>query len=117
MTSSIIGFSLAEKLAIVQAIDSVILADGTVHKGEINVLSKLMYRIDFDSNFIVQARNISDEQRSSIVKGMSEDKKKALAEILDEVAKADGFVHKKEIALILDICAAMGICMKVHSAL
>ena len=44
-------FDISEKLAIVHLIDSVIIADGKVHKGEINALSKLMPIIDFDSNF------------------------------------------------------------------
>ena len=57
METPTIDFSLKEKLAIVNALDSVIHADGKVHTGEINALSELMNSLDFDSNFIVQARN------------------------------------------------------------
>lgn len=114
-TQQSLVFTIAEKLALVNAINSVIVADKLIHKAELAILNQLMQRIDFDTNFIVQARNITDEQRLLIVKGMSEDKKKALAEILDEVAKADGFVHEKEMELILGICAAMGICMEVRA--
>ena len=102
-------FNLMEKLALVQAINSVILADGTVHNGEINALTQLMHRIDFDSNFMVQARNIDAEQGVSILNGMPDEKKKALAAILEEVAIADGFVNEKETALMLSIFSAMGI--------
>ena len=35
-------FDISEKLAMVNVIDSVIVADGKVHKGEINALSLLM---------------------------------------------------------------------------
>jgi len=105
MTSSS-GFSLAEKLAIVQALDSVILADGTVHNGEINALSELMSRIDFDSNFIVQARNLPLDQGVLVLKKMTGDKKKTLVEILSEVANSDGHFHEKEMKLILDICSS-----------
>lgn len=103
MQKSHIGFSLAEKLAIVQALDSVILADGTVHNGEINALSDLMNLIDFDSNFIVQARNLPLDQGLAVLKGMSQEKKKALANILKEMAIADGFIHDKETEVIVHI--------------
>ncbi|MEP3207995.1 MAG: hypothetical protein ABJN95_02340 [Maribacter sp.] len=109
MTPSTPGFSLAEKLAIVQALDSVIHADGTVHNGEINALSDLMNRIDFDSNFIVPARNLPPDQGLLIMKKMTLEKKKALALILEEMAIADGFVHEKEKALIVGIFASIGI--------
>jgi uncharacterized tellurite resistance protein B-like protein len=109
MTPATPNYSLAEKLAIVQVIDSVILVDGAVHKGEIDVLSQLMSRIDFDSNFILQARNLPPEQGLLILKGMPEKKKQSLALILDEVANSDGHFHKKEMKLILDICSASGI--------
>lgn len=117
MNTQSLVFTIAEKLAMVNAINSVIVADEFVHKAELAVMNQLMQRIDFDSNFIVQARNITDEQRLLIVKGMSEEKKKALAEILDEVANADGFFHEKEMELILSICTAMGICREVHTKL
>jgi uncharacterized tellurite resistance protein B-like protein len=106
-------FSLPEKLAIVQSLDSVILADGTVHNGEINALSELMHRLDFDSNFIVQARNLPSGQGVLVLKNMPEKKKLIIAEILDEMALADGFAHKKEMDLILAICEAMGLYQKV----
>ena len=90
-------FDISEKLAMVNVIDSVIVADGKVHKGEINALSLLMKIIDFDSNFLVQARTIDTEQSVKILKGMSQDKKNNLAQILKDVAISDGFIHEKEI--------------------
>lgn len=108
-----ITFSLAEKLAIVQALDSVIFADGSVHSGEINTLSELMHRLDFDSNFIVQARNLSPEQGILVLENMSEEKKLIISEILQEMALADGFLHNKEKSLILGICEAIGIFRSV----
>jgi uncharacterized tellurite resistance protein B-like protein len=110
-------FTIAEKLALVSAINSVIVADDLIHQAELTLLNQLMLRIDFDTNFILQARSITDEQRLLIVKSLSEDKKKVLAEILDEVANSDGFVHEKEMELILGICTAMGVCTEVQSSL
>lgn len=106
-------FNLAEKLAIVKMIDSVIYADGVVHKGEINEVSLLMKRIDFDSSFIHFARNIESSQGLVILKDMTDEKKKALARILEDVAKSDGFVHEKEAELLTNIFSAIGVDYKL----
>ncbi|MBD0850292.1 tellurite resistance TerB family protein [Maribacter arenosus] len=110
------GFTLAEKLAIVHAVDSVIIADGTVHNGELTALGQLMRSIEFDSNFILQARNITQEQAKLILRDMTYGKKKILATILDEIAISDGFVHEKETALITDIYTFIGFEQKLKSA-
>lgn len=102
-------FNLAEKLAVVKLIDSVIHIDGVIHNGELNALSELMQVIDFDSNFIVYARNIDTEQATLILRAMPDARKNALATILEEIAEADGFVHHKETALLLDLFLAIGI--------
>ncbi|MBD1261489.1 TerB family tellurite resistance protein [Maribacter polysiphoniae] len=109
MNNSSPSFTIAEKLAIVHAMDSVILADGTVHKGELDALGEMMPRIEFDSNFILQARNIAQEQAKLILRDMSEDKKLELVSILDEIAISDGFVHQKESDLLLEIYSFIGI--------
>ncbi|MFH6602680.1 TerB family tellurite resistance protein [Maribacter algicola] len=107
MTSLTTDFDIVEKLAIVQTVDSLILADGIVHSLEINALQRLMRRIDFDSNFILQARTIEPEKGRSIMRNMPYEKKEALKEILDEIAIADGLVHEKEKALISRIINAI----------
>lgn len=108
MNTPEIIFSLAEKLAIVKALDALILADGIVHDGEINSLTDLMHRLDFDSNFIVQARNIATRQCAIILQAMPDDKKDVLARILEEMAIADGFIHEKESDMITIILAKIG---------
>lgn len=93
----------------VNVIDSVIVADGKVHKGEINALSQLMAVIDFDSNFLIQARTIDTEQSVVILKEMPQEKKDKLAQILEDVAISDGFVHKKENDVMNHIFSAIGV--------
>ncbi|MEP3372982.1 MAG: TerB family tellurite resistance protein [Maribacter dokdonensis] len=105
-------FDISEKLAIVHLIDSVIVADGKVHEGEINALSKLMPIIDFDSNFLIQARTIDIDQSVLILKEMTEDKKSKLAEILEEVAISDGYVHEKESDVIRHVFSEIGVSKK-----
>lgn len=102
-------FDISEKLAMVNVIDSLIVADGEVHKGEINELSKLMEIIDFDSNFLIQARTIDTEQSIFILKGMPQEKKDRLAKILEDVALSDGYFHDKENAVINHIYSSIGI--------
>ena len=106
-------FDISEKLAMVNVIDSVIVADGKVHKGEINALSKLIEVIDFDSNFLIQARAIETEQSIVILKGMPQEKKNQLAQILEDVALSDGFLHEKENDVIDHIFSSIGI-VKSH---
>ena len=96
-------FNLAEKLALVKMIYSMVLADGIVHEGEINEVSKLMTIIDFDSNHIQFAQSIEKEQSIAIIQKMTEEKKKALTAILEGIAKSDGFIHEKETELLNSI--------------
>ena len=105
-------FNLAEKLAIVKMVESVIMADGIVHDREINALGVLMKRLDFESNFLLKVRTIEMSQGIAILKDMIDDKKNALALILEEMAIADGHFHEKEMALILKTCQELGINAK-----
>jgi uncharacterized tellurite resistance protein B-like protein len=75
-----------------------------------------MHRIEFDSNFILQARNITHEQAKLILRDMTYEKKKGLAAILDEIAISDGFVHEKETALMTEIYAFIGFEQKMKTA-
>ena len=105
-------FNLAEKLAIVKMIDEVIYADDIVHDGEINAMGRLMKLLDFDSNFILQSRNISNSQSLLVLNDMSKKKKRALMLILEKVAVADGFKHEKEVQLLFKIFSFIGIVQK-----
>lgn len=99
--------NLAEKLAIVKLIYSMVHADGFVHSGEINEVSMLMKVIDFDSNQIQFAQNIEEEQSIAILQKMTDAKKKGLAKILEDLAKSDGFVHEKETELLNSIFSSI----------
>jgi len=109
MASPTAAFSLTEKLAIVHAVDAVIFADGVVHQGEVDNLGELMNQIDFDSNFLLKARGLSENQMILILKDMTLLKKKALEQILNEMANADGFLHQKELEFIINTCIKTGI--------
>ncbi|MBQ4913760.1 TerB family tellurite resistance protein [Maribacter sp. MMG018] len=100
-------FDISEKLAIVNVIDAVIYADGQVHKGEINAFAQLMKVLDFDTNFLIQARNLDREQSIELLKNLSLEKKEFLSKRMKEVAQSDGFVHHKEIEIIEQVLGAI----------
>ena len=102
-------FNLAEKLAIVKAIDEIILADGEIAEGEIAYLGQLMTILDFDLNFVNEARKFNANQAILILSGMSERKKHSLAIMLDQMARADGHVDEEEIKVIVSVFLAAGI--------
>ncbi|SIQ11719.1 tellurite resistance TerB family protein [Maribacter ulvicola] len=105
-------FDIPEKLAIVHLIDSVIIADGKIHEGEVNALSKLMPIIDFDSNFLIQSRTIDMAQSIHILKDMSEAKKNRVAKILEDIAISDGYIHEKENEVIHHVFKEIGLSKK-----
>ena len=102
-------FNLAEKLAIVKAVDEVILVDGKVRKEEIDFLAQLMTILKFDRNLVEEAREITAKECMMILKGMSDKKKNALAVLLNEMANADGEFSKDEFRLIFNILLEAGI--------
>ncbi|WP_276388870.1 TerB family tellurite resistance protein [Eudoraea chungangensis] len=102
-------FNLAEKLAIVKAIDEVILVDGQVKKSEIDLLTQLMNILKFDRVLIEEARNITAKECMHILKGMPENKKHALGVMLNEMANADGEFNEAEYRLIFNIMLEAGI--------
>lgn len=100
-----INYTKQEKLAVVKMVDYVILADSKVAPAEMQYLTQLMDRFAFDSFFIGQARNLNKDLAYKILNSMSLLKKRALAQLLEEVAISDGFVHEKE---LLKISEALG---------
>lgn len=103
------NFNLAEKLAIVKAIDEVILVDGRVSYGEVTLLNQLLQVLKFDRKLIEEARDITAVESLSILRDMTSSKKHALAVILKEIAAADGVVDERELELINKIFAQAGI--------
>ncbi|MGY8916489.1 MAG: TerB family tellurite resistance protein [Flavobacteriales bacterium] len=102
-------FNLAEKIAIVKAIDEVILSDGYASQSELIFLAQLMKILKFDSALIDEARKTTGNEGLSIIKAMPENKKTTLVVLLQEMAKADGKVDDREIDLIQNIISHIGV--------
>ena len=101
-------FTEKEKLAMVKMIDYVILADSQVAPGEMNLLTQLMERFNFDTFFIGKARDLKKTEALEILGKMELEKKKVVAKLLDEVAISDGFLHEKEVNLIMETLQHIG---------
>lgn len=102
-------FNLAEKLAIIKAIDEVILVDGHVDRKEISFLNKILEILKFDRTLVEEAREINAKEAISILASMPNSKKHALKVILNETAFADGIINEEEVSLITRILTASGI--------
>jgi uncharacterized tellurite resistance protein B-like protein len=102
-------FNLAEKLALVKAVDEVIYVDGKVDLEEIDFMTQIMDMLNIDRSLIDEARKISPKECMTILKGMNDGKKEALSVMLNEMANADGEFNKKEYRLIFNIMLEVGI--------
>ena len=107
-------FTRGEKLALVKMVDYVILADSKVDPSEMDLLTQLMDRFSFDAFLIGQARNLKKIEALKILAKMSLEKKKILANLLEEVAISDGFVHEKEVLKIMEALDHMGISRELN---
>ncbi|MBT8299530.1 MAG: TerB family tellurite resistance protein [Maribacter sp.] len=102
-------FSLAEKMALVKAIDEVIYVDGKVDTEEMAFMTQLMDTLNFDRMLVEEARKIRAKDCLSTLKGMTYEKKQALSELLNEMANVDGEFNKNEYRLIFNILHEVGI--------
>ena len=97
------------KAAFVKMIYEVIKADGKVHPGELELLNKLKKSIDFDDAFIERTKELDYDNALVTLYNIPHDQKKALVDILDEVAMSDGSIHKEEMALIINTYINIGL--------
>ena len=101
--------NLAEKLALVKAVDEVIYVDGKVDTEEMDFMTQLMDTLKFDRMLVEEARKITAKECLLILKGMTYEKKQMLSELLNEMANVDGEFNKDEYRLIFNILHEMGI--------
>lgn len=100
-------FDQDEKLAVVKAIAETIELDNKYKVGELMYLDELMRTHDFDMQFVEEAKQLNSLKTVSILRSMSEEKKKALIIMIDKMTEADGFVHKKESDFVVNLVSAL----------
>ena len=102
-------FNAIEKLAILKAVDEVIRMDDILHEGELDYLYQLANVLEFDTEQILQAREVEAVEAMAVIRVMSEEKKAFLMRTMTEAANADGNVDEAEIQFIFRVFAAAGI--------
>lgn len=110
-------YSLIEKLAIVKTLDEIILANGEIHEGEKKYLSKLKKELDFNENFVKEARKMRTGNSIQILSQMSDQKKNKFANMMHRMAIADGSLDEREINLIISVYKEAGINVEDPSKL
>ncbi len=101
------NFDQDEKLAVVKAIAETIELDKKYKVGELMYLDELMKTLDFDMQFVEEARDLSSLKAVSTLRSMSEEKKKALIIMIDKMTEADGTVHKKETDFVVNLVSIL----------
>lgn len=102
-------FNLAEQLAVLKALDEIILSDSKVYEGEVEFINQLAAVLGFNLNLIPEAREVEPGEALAILKNMTDKKKRALAVMLNEAASSDGRVDEDELRLIYGIFNQVGI--------
>jgi uncharacterized tellurite resistance protein B-like protein len=96
-------FNLAEKLAIVKVIDEIIISDGEIDQGELDYLNQLMNQLEFNMDFVNEARQLNATEALLIISNMTSLKKNALRVMMHEMAMADGEIHEMEAQTIMAV--------------
>jgi len=109
-----ITLSNSEKLAFVKMVDTIINADEVIHDAEIEIMSQLMQRFEFDSEFVAKAKDEKLEDILPFLRLISNEKKRMIVRLLNAVAMSDGFVHQKEMTTILDYCENIGLNKEIR---
>ncbi|MFS4493118.1 hypothetical protein [Maribacter sp. 2308TA10-17] len=102
-------FDFNEKLAVLKITTDVIKADGTLHQGEMKFLEELKKDLGFDIPTIEAAEDLDRDTALVSLHKLTYDKKKALVEILRNVAVSDNLLHEKEMDLIISTFTSMGL--------
>lgn len=66
-----------------------------------------MNTFDFDMQFVEASRELSSLKTVSILRSMSEEKKKALIIMIDKMTEADGLVHRKESEFVVNLVSVL----------
>jgi uncharacterized tellurite resistance protein B-like protein len=97
------------KAAFVKMIYEVIQADGKVHPAELEILNELKKTLGFDDAFLERTKKLNHDNALVTLYNIPHEQKKALVNILDEVAISDGSVHQKEMDLMIETFINIGL--------
>lgn len=95
-----INFTTIEKYAILNVLSHIMKADGIINPREEEFMDQVYRDFDITIHNLEDISNIDDIQTKHIVSGMADEKKALARTLFIAMAKADGFIHPKEIEII-----------------
>lgn len=93
-------FSTIEKFAIVTILSQIMNADGIIHPKEEEYMDKIYTELGIMISDMEDINNMDSIQAKSIFKTMLDEKKQYARSLFVSMAKCDGCVHPKEVAII-----------------
>ena len=94
------SFTTIEKYAIVKVLSHIMKADGIIHPKEEEFMNQIYSNFAIKISELENITSIDDIQANHIVRNMPNKKKEQAMALFAEMAKADGFIHPKEIEII-----------------
>lgn len=94
------NFTKIEKYAIVIVLLCIMKADGIIHPKEEEFMNEIYSNFDITISDLENISNIDDIQANHIVNKMTDEKKAQIMPLFVGMAKADGFIHPKEMEII-----------------
>ena len=89
-----------EKLAIIQALDAVLMADGVAKDSETQFMGAVLSNFDFQISDLIEAKKMDITIAGKTIQAMSKEKKDFFKGALANMALADGDLHIEEHKLL-----------------
>ncbi len=103
------AFALAEKMAVIKILESVLIANGRLLDNELYVFTGLMHRLDLDANTLVLSRQVPVAKALGIFKKLPAHKMNALRLMTGELARSSQGNQKESMAFLEKAFRAMGL--------
>ena len=94
------NFTKTEKYAIINILSCIMKADGIIHPKEEMFINQIYNSFAITTSDLEDISSIDDMQAKHIVRNMVDKKKTQALSLFIGMAKADGFIHPKEIEII-----------------
>lgn len=96
-------FTKSEKYAIINILLCIMKSDGIIHPKEEEFMNAVYNDFAITISDLESVLNIDFIQANNIIQGMSDEKKMLVLPLFIGIAKADNFIHPKEIEIINQI--------------
>lgn len=92
--------TIIEKFAIITVLLQIMNADGIIHPKEEEYMDKVFAELGITISDMEDMTNMDDIQAKFVINGMLDDKKRYAHTLFVSMAKADGYIHPKEVEIM-----------------